>query len=84
AVFGDMALIGELWSPDLALLPIGGHFTMGPVHAARAAQLLGVSAVIPIHYGTFPILAGTPAELAAALDGSGIEMVEATAGVPIS
>ena len=56
---------------------------MGPVHAARAAQLLGVSAVIPIHYGTFPILAGTPAELAAALDGSGIEVIEAEAGVPI-
>ena len=84
AVFGDMALIGELWSPDLALLPIGGHFTMGPVHAARAARLLGVSAVIPIHYGTFPILAGTPVDLAAALGSSGIEVIEATAGVPIT
>jgi L-ascorbate metabolism protein UlaG (beta-lactamase superfamily) len=84
AVFGDMSLIGELWSPDLALLPIGGHYTMGPDHAARAARLLAVAAVMPIHYGTFPILAGTPAELAAALDGSGIEMIEATAGVPIS
>jgi len=83
AVFGDMSLIGELWSPDLALLPIGGHYTMGPDHAARAARLLAVPAVMPIHYGTFPILAGTPAELAAALDGSGIEMIEATAGVPI-
>jgi len=83
AVFGDMALIGELWSPDLALLPIGGHYTMGPVHAARAAELLGVSAVVPIHYGTFPILAGTPAEFATALQGTRIEMVEAEAGVPI-
>lgn len=84
AVFGDMALIGELWSPDVALLPIGGHFTMGPDHAARAAQMLGVSAVIPIHYGTFPILGGTPADLSAALEGTGIEVIEAEAGVPIS
>jgi len=80
-VFGDMSLIGEMWSPDLALLPIGGHYTMGPDHAARAARMLGVSAVMPIHYGTFPALAGTPAELAAALDGSGIEVIEAVAGV---
>jgi len=83
-VFGDMNLIGELWSPDIALLPIGGHYTMGPDHAARAARMLGVSAVVPIHYGTFPALAGTPAELATALDGSGIKMVEAEPGVPIS
>jgi L-ascorbate metabolism protein UlaG (beta-lactamase superfamily) len=60
-----MALIRELRKPDIAFLPIGGHFTMGPAGAARAAQLLGVSAVVPIHYGTFPILAGTPAELEA-------------------
>jgi L-ascorbate metabolism protein UlaG (beta-lactamase superfamily) len=82
-VFGDMSLIGELWSPDLALLPIGGHYTMGPDHAARAARMLGVSAVMPIHYGTFPILDGTPIELLAALEGSDIEVIEATAGVPI-
>jgi L-ascorbate metabolism protein UlaG (beta-lactamase superfamily) len=61
-VFGDMTLIGELWSPDIALLPIGGWYTMGPAHAARAARMLGVETVIPIHFGTFPILAGTPAE----------------------
>jgi L-ascorbate metabolism protein UlaG (beta-lactamase superfamily) len=62
-VFGDMALIGELHTPEIAVLPIGGHFTMGPKGAARAAQLLGVARVVPIHYGTFPILAGTPDEL---------------------
>jgi L-ascorbate metabolism protein UlaG (beta-lactamase superfamily) len=62
-VFGDMRLIGELYEPELALLPIGGHFTMGPREAAMAAQLLGVRHVIPIHYGTFPVLAGTPDEL---------------------
>ena len=84
ALFGDMSLIGELHSPRLAFLPIGGHFTMGPEHAARAAVLLGVEAVVPIHWGTFPILAGTPDRLAAALDGSGIEVVEATIGQPIT
>ena len=67
-VFTDMQLIGELYEPDVALLPIGGHFTMGPRQAARACQLLGVSAVVPMHYGTFPELAGTPEELAEALE----------------
>jgi L-ascorbate metabolism protein UlaG (beta-lactamase superfamily) len=62
-LFGDMALIAELQRPEVAFLPIGGHYTMGPEGAARAAQLLGVNAVVPIHYGTFPVLAGTPAEL---------------------
>jgi L-ascorbate metabolism protein UlaG (beta-lactamase superfamily) len=63
-VFSDMALIGSLYRPDLALLPIGGHYTMGPREAALAVELLGVSDVAPIHWGTFPILAGTPAALA--------------------
>jgi L-ascorbate metabolism protein UlaG (beta-lactamase superfamily) len=62
-VFGDMRLIGELYRPDLAILPIGGHYTMGPREAALAVELLGVREVIPIHFGTFPILAGTPAQL---------------------
>jgi L-ascorbate metabolism protein UlaG (beta-lactamase superfamily) len=66
-VFSDMGLIRELHSPDVAFLPIGGHYTMGPAGAARAAALLGVDAVVPIHYGTFPALAGTPDELRAAL-----------------
>jgi L-ascorbate metabolism protein UlaG (beta-lactamase superfamily) len=51
----------------VAFLPIGGHFTMGPREAALAVQLLGVKTVVPIHYGTYPILAGTPDELRAAL-----------------
>ena len=62
-VFGDMRLIGELYRPELAMLPIGGHFTMGPREAALAVELLGVRHVMPIHYGTFPILAGTPEQL---------------------
>ncbi len=70
-VFGDMRLIGELWHPDLAILPIGGHFTMGPDEAAVAVELLGVRRVLPIHWGTFPILAGTPEALAEALERRG-------------
>jgi L-ascorbate metabolism protein UlaG (beta-lactamase superfamily) len=64
-LFGDMALVRDRWAPTIAVLPIGGHFTMGPRDAARAADLIGAGTVIPVHYGTFPILAGTPEELAA-------------------
>jgi L-ascorbate metabolism protein UlaG (beta-lactamase superfamily) len=62
-VFGDMQLIGRIYSPDVAVLPIGGYFTMDPREAAVALELLGVNCCIPCHYGTFPILAGTPDEL---------------------
>ncbi|HUQ43257.1 MAG TPA: metal-dependent hydrolase [Candidatus Limnocylindria bacterium] len=62
-VFGDMRLIGELYQPDLAFLPIGGHYTMGPREAALAVELLGVGEVVPMHWGTFPLLAGTPTQL---------------------
>jgi L-ascorbate metabolism protein UlaG (beta-lactamase superfamily) len=63
AVFGDMKLIGELYRPDVALLPIGDRFTMGPREAAYAIRLLGVEHVIPMHYATFPFLTGTVAAL---------------------
>lgn len=82
-LFGDLALIGEMFDIDVALLPIGGHYTMGPQHAAKAARMLQAKAVLPIHYGTFPILAGTPAELKEALQGSGIVVVDAEIGVPV-
>ena len=62
-VFGDMALIARLYAPDVAILPIGGHFTMDPKEAAVACELLGVKRCVPCHYGTFPILAGTPDQL---------------------
>jgi L-ascorbate metabolism protein UlaG (beta-lactamase superfamily) len=62
-VFGDMQLIRRIYSPDVAVLPIGGHFTMDPREAAVACELLGVQRVVPCHYGTFPLLAGTPDEL---------------------
>ena len=63
-VFGDMALIRRIYAPEVAVLPIGGHFTMAPPEAAVALELLGVKRCIPCHYGTFPLLAGTPEELA--------------------
>lgn len=67
SVFGDMALIGELYHPDLAILPIGDLFTMGPYEAAKAVELLGVQDVIGGHWGTFPELTGTPQQLRAEL-----------------
>jgi L-ascorbate metabolism protein UlaG (beta-lactamase superfamily) len=73
-VFGDMRIIRELHQPDLAFLPIGGHFTMGPRGAAIAAEYLGVRHVIPMHYGTFPKLAGTPDELRRELETRGLDV----------
>ena len=67
-VFADMAFIGSFYRPDVALLPIGGHFTMNPAHAAYATrELLKTPMVIPMHYGTFPPLKGTPEQFKAAL-----------------
>ena len=62
-VFGDMQLIARLYEPDVAILPIGGHFTMDPKEAAVAIELLGAKRCIPCHYGTFGLLAGTPEQL---------------------
>jgi L-ascorbate metabolism protein UlaG (beta-lactamase superfamily) len=59
AVFGDMKIIGELYQPHVAMLPIGDRFTMGPREAAYATRLLGVQHVVPMHYATFPFLTGT-------------------------
>jgi L-ascorbate metabolism protein UlaG (beta-lactamase superfamily) len=70
-----MQLFKELYAPTLAVLPIGDNFTMGPKHAALAAKYLGVKTVVPVHYGTFPALTGTPAELKAQLEGTGIEVL---------
>ena len=64
-VFGDMKLIGEIYKPGVAMLPIGDNFTMGPREAAYAVRLLGIKEVIPMHYGTFPPLVGTPEEFKA-------------------
>jgi L-ascorbate metabolism protein UlaG (beta-lactamase superfamily) len=70
-----MQLFKELYAPAVAVLPIGDNFTMGPKHAALAAKYLGAKTVIPVHYGTFPALTGTPAELKTHLEGSGIAVV---------
>ena len=81
-VFGDMRLIRELHRPDVAFLPIGGHFTMDPRGAAAAVELLGVTTVVPIHYGTFPILAGTPDQLRLELAARGLASVQVLAPAP--
>jgi L-ascorbate metabolism protein UlaG (beta-lactamase superfamily) len=67
AVFKDMELIRELYHPQVAMLPIGSHYVMNPAEAALACRLLQPEFVIPMHYGTFPVLTGTPQELAARL-----------------
>ena len=75
ALFSDMKLIGELYKPDVALLPIGDRFTMGPREAAYAIRFLGVKHVVPMHYATFPFLTGTPEALQAeAKDIAGLQI----------
>jgi len=72
ALFSDMQLIGDLYRPELAFLPIGDLFTMNPEAAARACRYLGVRRVVPIHWGTFPALTGTPDQLKEALERMGV------------
>ena len=81
AVFGDMALIQKFFNPDLALVPIGGHFGMDPERAAYAVkELIRPRQVIPIHYGTFPLLNRTPAELKTAMGASPIKVLDVKPG----
>jgi L-ascorbate metabolism protein UlaG (beta-lactamase superfamily) len=79
-VFGDMRLIGELYQPAIAFLPIGDLFTMGPEQAAKACELLGIRQVVPMHYGTFPALTGTPARLRELVEPRGVEVLELKPG----
>lgn len=80
-VFGDMALINKFFKPDLALVCIGGHFTMDPVHAAYALrELIRPEQVIPMHYGTSPVLNRTPAELKTALGDAPIKVLDVKPG----
>jgi L-ascorbate metabolism protein UlaG (beta-lactamase superfamily) len=83
SVFSDMALYRELYAPQLAFLPIGDYYTMDSRQAALAARLLGVKKAIPMHFGTFPILSGTPAELAALVKNDGVEVWELEPGKPV-
>jgi L-ascorbate metabolism protein UlaG (beta-lactamase superfamily) len=80
ALFGDMRLIAELYSPEIACLPIGDLYTMGPDQAARACEMLGVKQVLPVHHGTFPALTGTPAALKALVEPSGVQVLELRPG----
>jgi L-ascorbate metabolism protein UlaG (beta-lactamase superfamily) len=79
AVFGDMSLIRELYAPEVVMLPIGGYYTMGPKEAAVAVRLLAPQTVLPLHFGTFPPLTGTPEQLAALVD-AGVEVVQWSPG----
>lgn len=81
AVFGDMALIKDLYAPTIAFLPIGDLFTMGPEAAARAADLLGVRRIVPIHYGTFPALTGTAETFRRLVEPKGVHVMELKPGV---
>jgi L-ascorbate metabolism protein UlaG (beta-lactamase superfamily) len=82
ALFGDMRLINELYRPGVAFLPIGGHFTMDPPAAARAVELLGCATVVPLHFGTFPVLTGTPDALREELEHLGLGDVEVVSPPP--
>jgi L-ascorbate metabolism protein UlaG (beta-lactamase superfamily) len=81
-VFGDMQLIGRIYKPQLAVLPIGDHFTMGPREAAVALELLGAPRCVPCHWGTFPLLTGTPQALRE-LAPAGVEIVDVEPGASI-
>ena len=75
AVFGDMRLIGEMYAPEIAFLPIGDHYTMGPEGAAMAARMLAVRQVVPMHWGTFPVLTGNPESLKRLVEPHGIDVL---------
>lgn len=80
SVFSDMRLIGEIYRPSVAFLPIGDLFTMGPEQAAVAADMLGVRQIVPMHYGTFPLLTGTPARLRELVTPNAIDVLELKPG----
>ena len=74
-----MALIRELERPEVAFLSMGDFYTMGPRRAAKAIELLGVKTVVPMHFGTFPLLSGTPAQLEE-LAGPGVQVLNIRPG----
>jgi L-ascorbate metabolism protein UlaG (beta-lactamase superfamily) len=80
-VFGDMKIIHDLYAPDIAMLPIGDHFTMSPREAAYACNLLQAKTVIPMHFGTFPVLTGRPGELQKLV--ADVDVMEMKPGVTI-
>jgi len=84
SVFSEMGIYADLYHPELAFLPIGDFYTMGPEEAAYAARLLKVKQVIPMHYGTFPVLTGRPEQLEAKLSGTGIQVLTLKQGHAIT
>lgn len=82
-VFGDLSLIGRIYQPDVAVIPIGDHFTMGPREAAVALELLGVVRCVPCHWGTFGLLTGTPDALRE-LAPPGVEILSPEPGEPLA
>ncbi len=84
SLFSDMKLIAELYAPVLGMLPIGDNYTMGPKTAAMAAKYLLLKSVLPLHFGTFPALTGTPEELSTWLEGDGIEVIRVQPGEAVS
>jgi len=83
AVFGDMQIVRDLYQPAVVMLPVGDHFIMSPREAAYAIGLLKPKVVIPMHFGTFPVLGGTPAELRRLTQGMGVEVLEVKPGQTI-
>ena len=81
-VFGDMHIIRELYAPEIAMLPIGDHYTMSPREAAYACKLLQAKTVIPMHFGTFPVLTGRPSTLQKLVPG--VEVIEMKPGQTLS
>lgn len=81
-VFGDMRIIHDLYAPEIAMLPIGDHYTMSPREAAYACNLLQPKTVIPMHFATFPALTGTPGGLKQLVQGT--EVVEMKPGVTLT
>ena len=84
SVFGDMRLVAEMHRPSIAFLPIGDLYTMGPEQAAKACELLAVEQVVPMHYGTFPALTGTPARLRELVEPRGVHVLELKPGETVS
>jgi L-ascorbate metabolism protein UlaG (beta-lactamase superfamily) len=79
-VFGDMRLIAELYRPTIAFLPIGDLYTMGPEQAAKACELLAIKQAVPMHYGTFPELTGTPEAFRVLVEPHGVQVLELKPG----
>jgi L-ascorbate metabolism protein UlaG (beta-lactamase superfamily) len=75
ALFGDMRLIRDVHAPEIAFLPIGDHYTMDPAAAAKACEMLGVRQVVPMHYGTFPVLTGSPDVLKKLVEPMGVDVL---------